>query len=247
MPDGRADPPVAEPGTFGHADPTVTGTTDELDGIPRCLMQEPAAVAELHGYGPITPDVARALALGGTWERLVIDPRSGALRDVGRRRYRPPPELATFVRERDGTCVRPGCSSPAQGCELDHIVPWLAGGTTAVDNLASLCAADHAIKTLGAFQLRPLGDGAFEWRTPTGHVYHRDARGTVTRLPGGSGQDRRYRAAARTAGTSPAATSRDAAADTGPVVATDAFVGTASWLRPVQAAGASSFPDDPPF
>ncbi|HLS48718.1 MAG TPA: HNH endonuclease signature motif containing protein, partial [Actinomycetaceae bacterium] len=149
---------------------------------PYGLGAPPAEVAELQGYGPISPDVARALALGGTWQRLLVDPDSGAVLDVGRRRYRPPAELATFVRERDRTCVRPGCSTPAQNCDLDHTVPWNQGGPTAATNLTALCATDHAIKTMGAFQLRHRDDAGYEWITPAGHRYLRDADGIVQRL-----------------------------------------------------------------
>ncbi|QDB79029.1 DUF222 domain-containing protein [Georgenia wutianyii] len=143
----------------------------------------PVEVAELDGYGPITPDVARALAhSGGTWRRLVTDPLSGRLLDVGRSRYRPPAPVADFVRARDGTCVAPGCSTPARACEIDHVVPWAFSGRTGVDNLAALCPRDHAAKTVGDFRLRHLGDGAFEWTTPTGHHYVRHRSGRVTSL-----------------------------------------------------------------
>src|SRR5690625_2885033 len=149
---------------------------------PYGLGAPPAEVAELQGYAPISPDVARAFALGGTRMRLLFDPDSAAGVDVRRRRYRPPAELATFVRERDRTCVRPGCSTPAQGCDLDHTVPWNQGGPTAATNLTALCATDHALKTLGAFQLRHREDAGYEWITPAGHRYLRDADGIVQRL-----------------------------------------------------------------
>ncbi|MEE6282523.1 DUF222 domain-containing protein [Georgenia sp. MJ170] len=140
-----------------------------------------AEVAELDGYGPISPDVARALAgSADTWQRLVTDPLSGELLDVGRTRYRPPAAIADFVRHRDRTCVRPGCSSPAQVCDLDHVIAWEDGGITAVGNLAALCERDHITKTVGAFRLRHLGGGTFEWMTPSGHCYRRDHRGRIT-------------------------------------------------------------------
>ncbi|WP_309343985.1 DUF222 domain-containing protein, partial [Actinomyces oris] len=44
---------------------------------------------------------AWALAAGGTWRRLVTDPASGVVIDVGRSRYRPPAGLADLVRARD--------------------------------------------------------------------------------------------------------------------------------------------------
>lgn len=79
---------------------------------------------ELAGYGPISAEASRAFARGGTWRRVVTDPLSGAVLDVGRTRYRPPEDLADHVRVRDGTCVRPGCSTRARSCDLDHTVPF---------------------------------------------------------------------------------------------------------------------------
>ncbi|QDB80122.1 DUF222 domain-containing protein [Georgenia wutianyii] len=159
------------PSTGAHGLP---GPSPDDDG------PTPAEVAELDGYGPITPDVARALALsGGTWQRLVTDPLSGRLLDVGRTRYRPPAAIAELVRARDRTCVVPGCSTPAAGCDLDHVVPYPQGPTSAL-NLAALCPADHTLKTLGSFRLRRTGQGTFEWTTPSGHRYHRDQNGRVT-------------------------------------------------------------------
>ena len=47
-------------------DGVVTPSGDAADPV--------RGVAELDGYGPVTPDVARAIALGGVWTRLVTDP-----------------------------------------------------------------------------------------------------------------------------------------------------------------------------
>ena len=56
--------------------------------------------AELVGHGPIPAPTARALAAGGVWKRLVVDPLSGALLDHGRTTYSPPDALDDFVRAR---------------------------------------------------------------------------------------------------------------------------------------------------
>ncbi len=143
----------------------------------------PAEVAELDGYGPITPDVARALAYSAdTWRRLITDPLSGQLLDVGRTRYRPPAAMAEFVRLRDGSCVSPTCSTSARSCQLDHVCPWYFGGVTSADNLAPECGRDHHVKSTGAFQLEHLGAGTFVWTTPSGHRYRRDHTGRITLL-----------------------------------------------------------------
>ena len=69
--------------------------------------------AHLTGYGPITAEQARELAADATWRRILTDPASGTVRDVGRATYTPPAALAEFVRVRDGHCRFPGCRHPA--------------------------------------------------------------------------------------------------------------------------------------
>lgn len=58
--------------------PTPHRRDDDPAGVwdPLAHAIDPAQVAELDGYGPLTPAVARALALGGTWTGLVTDPAS---------------------------------------------------------------------------------------------------------------------------------------------------------------------------
>src|SRR6478735_579240 len=136
--------------------------------------------ADLEGHGPIDAVRARALAVGGVWRRLVTDPVTHRLLDVGRERYRPPAALDEFVRTRDGTCVAPGCIRPACGCDLDHTEefhpqpgadPDAPLGRTDADNLGPLCHRHHRLKTDGGFRLRQIAPGLFEWITPTGHRY----------------------------------------------------------------------------
>jgi len=142
----------------------------------------------LEGYGTIDPEHARALARGGTWRRLVTDPTTGTVLDVGRTRYTPPPDMSELVRFRDLECVHPGCSASAWTCELDHTVPFrpnsLEGGATSVDNLAPLSKGCHQLKTHGGFTVRRSGFGEYEWRTPTGHVYRAPVRSAIGSLDG---------------------------------------------------------------
>lgn len=180
----------AEPSTAPSTAPSTTalgsdrseaaGESAFFDPLDRAI--DPNHVAHLDGYGPLTPAVARALALGGTWSRLITDPATGLVRDIGRARYRPPADLADLVRARDRTCTRPGCAASAGSCDLDHTIPWQHGGTTAEHNLAALCPADHALKTAGAYSVRQVGPGTYDFRLPSGHVYRRHADGTTTQL-----------------------------------------------------------------
>ena len=127
---------------------------------------------------------AWALAAGGTWRRLVTYPASGVVIDVGRTRYRPPAGLADLVRARDRACVFPTCQTPAERCDIDHLTAWSQGGTTSLDNLATLCEAHHRLKhTPGWALTRDQASGPLSWHTPDKTVYQRHPDGTITRLP----------------------------------------------------------------
>lgn len=126
---------------------------------------------ELAGHGPIDAHQARELAFApdATWRRLVTDPLSGTVLDVGTTRYRPPAGLDRFVRLRDQTCRWPGCSTPARRCDLDHTVPY-PDGPTNEDNLVALCRSHHRLKTLAGYTTTQHADGRWQVTTPTGRV-----------------------------------------------------------------------------
>jgi hypothetical protein len=86
--------------------------------------------------------------------------------------YRPSAGLARFVRGRDLTCRFPGCTAPAEKCDIDHVIPYPLGSTHA-SNLACLCRKHHLLKTFwtGDWELTLLPDGAAVWTSPTGHTY----------------------------------------------------------------------------
>jgi hypothetical protein len=87
-------------------------------------------------------------------------------------RYRPSAKLARFIRARDLTCRFPGCTAPAQFCDIDHVVPYPIGPTHP-SNLICLCRKHHLLKTfwVGDWALILLPDGTVVWTSPTGHTY----------------------------------------------------------------------------
>ncbi len=189
-----ADRPGGGPSVHGAPDANLISGVDLLPGraeVPGASMGTAGRSA------PVPAAVARALAAGGTWRRLVTDPLSGAVVDAGRSRYRPPAAMADLVRVRDSTCTHPGCDAPARACDLDHIVPWVSGGTTSLDNLTCLCRAHHRLKHTPGWSLTRARDGALVWRTPTGARYRRASDGSITMLPRRTGPRQEARPAAR--------------------------------------------------
>ena len=142
--------------------------------------------AELAGYGPIPASAARALAADGKWRRLICDPLTGALIDLGTTAYRPNAELERFIRSRDARCSFPSCYQPAHHCEIDHTNPYRpdqpATGTDRC-NLGCLCEYHHDLKHHAGWNLtRDPDTHTPTWTSTTGHSYtvtHHDHRTTT--------------------------------------------------------------------
>jgi hypothetical protein len=130
----------------------------------------------LDGYGPITAAHARQLAHdpSGTWRRLVTDPITGQLLDYGTTRYRPPRHLSDHVIGRDGECTFPFCTHRARRSDLDHIIAYPCGGTSA-GNLQPLHRRHHNAKTEAGWQVRrDASTGDTRWISPLGRHYRTD-------------------------------------------------------------------------
>jgi hypothetical protein len=152
--------------------------------ITRLLISLPTLLGlrqdtgELAGYGPIPAGMARQLATDSEFQRMIYHPVDGHLLDYHTRTYRPPKDLDTYIRARDRHCRFPGCTRPAQNCDLDHTQPFRhhpdpddQGGSTSAGNLASLCRFSHRAKTHGHYQTRQDPDGTLHLSTPLGRTY----------------------------------------------------------------------------
>jgi len=94
--------------------------------------------------GPIHPhDVQRALC-DSSISRIVTGP-GGLPLDVGRTRRTVPPSLRRALAVRDGGCRFPGCDRPPGWCDAHHVIHWLHGGHTALDNLVLCCDHHHNV------------------------------------------------------------------------------------------------------
>ena len=127
----------------------------------------------LPGYGHIPAEMARQLAAdpSSTWTRVITDPDNGQLLSVGRTKYRPPADLADYVRVRARTCQHPGCNQPAQFVDLDHTQDWAKGGETTANDLRGYCRYHHLLKNEPGWQYEAGPDGATTITTPAGRTY----------------------------------------------------------------------------
>ncbi len=158
-----AGPPRrTRPGRPTPAAVHVTAAWTTLAG----LDDEPC---QLRGHLPITAQAARLIAGDAIWRRILTDPASGTVLDVGRTTYTPPAALAEHVRTRDRHCRFPGCRQPA-GLDLDHTVEY-PRGPTADHNLNAICRGHHLIKTHTRWRVRQRRDATLLWTSPAGQQH----------------------------------------------------------------------------
>jgi hypothetical protein len=85
--------------------------------------------------------------------------------------YVPPAGLRHLVRVRQRRCSFRGCRRAAVRCDLDHTIPFDAGGPTCECNLAPLCRRHHRAKQAPGWHLTQHQPGVMSWRLPSGRTY----------------------------------------------------------------------------
>ena len=67
---------------------------------------------------------------------------------------------------RDGGCSFPGCTHPPQWCDRHHIVDWILGGATDLENLTLLCRYHHTHFLQKGWTCRMNLNDLPEWTPP---------------------------------------------------------------------------------
>lgn len=98
----------------------------------------------------------------------------------GRRQRVVTPVQRRALEQRDGrVCAFPGCDR-THGLDAHHLVHWVHGGRTDLDNLALLCTAHHHLLHEGRFTARRRRDGSLAFADPRGHEIHTLPRSKFT-------------------------------------------------------------------
>ena len=114
------------------------------------------------GFGAtISAAKARWLTCDGSISRIVMGP-DGVPLDLGRDHRVVTPGLRKAVERRDEGCVFAGCGAPTWWCDVHHLVHWIFGGETSLENSALLCERHHT-KVHHGFRVER--DPGGRWRT----------------------------------------------------------------------------------
>lgn len=123
-PKNQQSPPIHRPATHPTRVTVKAGSGIELGLIDllRLGLSEEMYAAVLD---PDAPTVDAQLKLGRTKRSATLEQRIA-------------------LQLLDGTCQHPGCRRPPDACDAHHLVAWLLGGGTDLENLTLLCRRHHS-------------------------------------------------------------------------------------------------------
>jgi hypothetical protein len=140
-----------------------TPTTVNLTvGIEELEARTGSATTD-HG-DPVSMTTLLRLAEGCELVTTVLD-RYGAVLCQGRSRRLANRAQRRALTARDNGCCFPGCTRPASWTEAHHVIAWIDGGLTDLDNLCLLCGFHHREFERRGWSVR-MTHGIPEWLPP---------------------------------------------------------------------------------
>ena len=159
---GQPDPPEAGPPGNAITAPPLS-TTTAITAIGDVLLPRVGVI-------PADTIVEMTQLLGVKLSRALTDAVTGTVIETADHSYRPGARLARFIQTRDQHCRFPGCNRPAKLSDIDHVIRYPDGETTA-GNLQCLCRHHHRAKHEGGWTVTMTPTGVCTWTSPTGHTY----------------------------------------------------------------------------
>ncbi|MGC5246378.1 DUF222 domain-containing protein [Gordonia sp. DT219] len=150
QPDGSLDPrpadrrradafeTVLELAERGLADETVS--CKPTGGVLLTIPADAPKLSALEFMGSVTPATAKALGCDASVTVVIVDGDQGPL-NVGREKRLFTPAQRKALLLRDECCIK--CGAPASRTQAHHLVSWVDGGPTDLDNGCLLCTACH--------------------------------------------------------------------------------------------------------
>jgi hypothetical protein len=130
----------------------VTSSLETLLGLAG------APAAEMEHSLPVSSKTIERLACDSSIARVLLNSESVVI-DVGRSKRVVSEPGRRALTARDGHCRWSDCDRPASRSAAHHIVHWIHGGTSDLDNLVLLCHRHHWMVHEGGWQLIRAEDG----------------------------------------------------------------------------------------
>ncbi len=114
------------------------------------MQQQANSFAVTSAGTPLSPGETRAALCNAGIYPLVLNSKSLPL-DLGRTQRFFSKAQGRAIRAAYRGCSYPGCSMPAEQCEIDHLDPWEKGGRTDIKSADLNCLIHHPARHCGLF------------------------------------------------------------------------------------------------
>ncbi len=104
------------------------------------LLDDHGGIGEIAGAGPVPASVIDRLCCNADISVVLFGKQLTPLYEAVAARAPTAAQRRALI-ARDGACI--GCGAPPGDCEAHHIIPWLCGGPTKIDNLVLVCWSCH--------------------------------------------------------------------------------------------------------
>jgi HNH endonuclease len=140
------------------------------ENVPAGTSQPSQAACHIVGVGSVGAATAQKHACDSSLLGAVVD-RHGKVLALGRTRRLVSKALRRALMIRDRMCCYPGCHQ-TRHLKAHHVVPWILGGRTDLDNLILLCQWHHTAVHEGGITITREGQG-WVFRKPDGRCCER--------------------------------------------------------------------------
>jgi hypothetical protein len=130
---------------------------DPVRNVPAGTSSPESAVCHIDGVGSIEPATAQRLACDNPMLGALID-EHGKVLALGRTRRLVSKPLRRALMIRDKMCRYPGCHQ-TRHLDAHHVIPWIQGGRTDLQNLILLCRWHHTAVHEGGVSITRDGEG----------------------------------------------------------------------------------------
>lgn len=128
-------------------------------------LRDDTGFGTTHTGEDLSPGTVRRMACDADVIPVVLGEDSAVL-DVGRMMRLVTAAIWFALVVRDRHCRFPGCTRPPIMCHAHHVVHWVDGGPTCLDNLVLLCGHHHRLVHAGPWRIEQPSPGRFEFTPP---------------------------------------------------------------------------------
>ncbi len=125
-----------------------------------------APAAEMEHCLPVSSKTIERLACDSSIARVLLNSESQVI-DVGRSKRVVSEPGRRALTARDGHCIWTQCDRPASRSAAHHLIHWIHGGSSDLDNLILLCHRHHWMVHEGGWQIARRDDGRMITIPPT--------------------------------------------------------------------------------